>query len=49
VIVDVVYNHFGPDDLGLRRFDGWSGNGGGSIYFYNDWRASTPWGVSRPD
>ena len=24
VIFDVVYNHFGPDDLSLWRFDGWS-------------------------
>ncbi len=49
VILDVVYNHFGPSDLSLWRFDGWSENGLGGIYFYNDWRASTPWGDSRPD
>lgn len=49
VILDVVYNHFGPSDLGLWRFDGWSENGGGGIYFYNDERASTPWGHTRPD
>lgn len=49
VIIDVVYNHFGPSDLELWRFDGWSENGGGGIYFYNDWRAETPWGHSRPD
>jgi 1,4-alpha-glucan branching enzyme len=24
VIMDVVYNHFGPGDLDLWRFDGWS-------------------------
>ena len=31
VIVDVVYNHLGPSDLDLWRFDGWSeGDGGGS-------------------
>ncbi len=49
IIVDVVYNHFGPDDLDLWRFDGWSVNDGGGIYFYNDWRAATPWGENRPD
>jgi 1,4-alpha-glucan branching enzyme len=49
VIVDVVYNHFGPSDLGLWQFDGWSENGKGGIYFYNDHRSSTPWGDSRPD
>jgi len=49
VILDVVYNHFGPGDLGLWRFDGWSENDLGGIYFYNDWRAETPWGQTRPD
>ena len=49
VILDVVYNHFGPSDLDLWRFDGWSENDGGGIYFYNDHRASTPWGNTRPD
>jgi 1,4-alpha-glucan branching enzyme len=49
VILDVVYNHFGPGDLDLWRFDGWSENDGGGIYFYQDWRAVTPWGHSRPD
>ena len=49
VIVDVVYNHFGPSDLNLWQFDGWSENDKGGIYFYNDWRAQTPWGETRPD
>lgn len=50
VIVDVVYNHFGPDsNLDLWCFDGWNSNGYGGIYFYNDWRAETPWGSTRPD
>lgn len=49
VILDVVYNHFGPSDLGIWQFDGWSENGMGGIYFYNDWRANTPWGDTRPD
>ncbi len=49
VIVDVVYNHFGPSDLDLWQFDGWSENGKGGIYFYNDHRSTTPWGDTRPD
>jgi 1,4-alpha-glucan branching enzyme len=49
VILDVVYNHFGPSDLDLWRFDGWSENDGGGIYFYQDWRKTTPWGDTRPD
>ena len=49
VVLDVVYNHFGPSDLDLWQFDGWSENGLGGIYFYNDWRSDTPWGNTRPD
>ncbi len=49
VLVDVVHNHYGPSDLSLWRFDGWSANGKGGIYFYNDFRASTLWGDTRPD
>lgn len=49
VIQDVVYNHFGPSDLDLWTFDGWSENGKGGIYFYNDDRSETPWGDTRPD
>ncbi len=49
VILDVVYNHFGPSDLDLWQFDGWSENDLGGIYFFNDERASTPWGDTRPD
>ena len=49
VILDVVYNHFGPSDLDLWQFDGWSENDKGGIYFYNDWRSETPWGHTRPD
>ena len=49
VVLDVVYNHFGPSDLDLWQFDGWSENGKGGIYFYNDWRSETPWGSTRPD
>lgn len=49
VILDVVYNHLGPSDLDLWQFDGWSENDRGGIYFFNDDRASTPWGETRPD
>ena len=49
VILDVVFNHFGPDQLDMWQFDGWSENGKGGIYFYNDWRCNTRWGETRPD
>ena len=49
IIVDVVYNHFGPENLSLWQFDGWQENGKGGIYFYNDWRSTTPWADTRPD
>lgn len=49
VIIDVVYNHFGPSDLDLWQFDGWSHDNKGGIYFYNDSRSTTPWGDTRPD
>lgn len=49
VLVDVVHNHYGPSDLALWQFDGWSLNGKGGIYFYNDSRSSTMWGETRPD
>src|SRR5678815_2974585 len=50
VIIDVVYNHFGPGDLDLWRFDGWSDQDhNGGIYFYDNERAHTDWGDTRPD
>jgi 1,4-alpha-glucan branching enzyme len=49
IILDVVYNHFGPDNLDLWQYDGWSENNKGGIYFYNDHRSWTPWGDNRPD
>lgn len=49
VIMDVVHNHYGPTDLDIWRFDGWYENNLGGIYFYNDDRAHTPWGSTRPD
>ncbi len=44
VLLDVVYNHTGIEENGLWQFDGWSQGGKGGIYFYNDYRSSTPWG-----
>jgi 1,4-alpha-glucan branching enzyme len=49
VFSDLVFNHLGPSDLDLWQFDGWSQNGLGGIFFYNDFRAYTPWGDTRPD
>ncbi len=50
VILDVVYNHVGPGDIDLWRFDGWSTvNHNGGIYIYDNDRAHTPWGDTRPD
>jgi 1,4-alpha-glucan branching enzyme len=48
VILDVVYNHFGPNDMDLWRFTSWHKDDKGGIYFYNDRRDWTPWGP-RPD
>jgi 1,4-alpha-glucan branching enzyme len=49
VIVDVVYNHLGDSAGDMWQFDGWSQNGQGGIYFYNDWRGYTDWGDTRFD
>jgi 1,4-alpha-glucan branching enzyme len=49
VIVDVVYNHLGFPSDDMWQFDGWSENGKGGIYFYNDWRSTTGWGETRFD
>ena len=50
VILDVVYNHLGPSDIDLWQFDGWHAPGhAGGIYIYDDRRAHTPWGHTRPD
>jgi 1,4-alpha-glucan branching enzyme len=50
VFLDVIHNHYGPTDLDLWNFDGWTGSGaGGGIYFYQDSTlSSTPYG-SRPN
>ncbi len=49
VILDVVYNHLGPGDLHLWRLDGGCNRRYGGSYFYNDRRAHTPWGATRPN
>lgn len=50
VILDVVYNHLGPADLDLIRFDGWwQPSHPDGIYFYDQERIVTPWGGPRPD
>lgn len=50
VMLDVVYNHLtARDGMDMWRFDGWSENDRGGIYFYNDDRAKTPWGETRLD
>lgn len=52
VIVDVCYNHAGPDDIPhYWNFDGGFVNtlGGNGNYFYTDWRARTPWGNTEPN
>jgi 1,4-alpha-glucan branching enzyme len=49
VILDVVYNHLGYPSDDMWQFDGWSQNGKGGIYFYNDWRSTTAWGETRFD
>ena len=51
VLVDVVYNHFGPSDLNdsLRQFDGYSAYPDtGGIYFFEDENRYTDWG-DRPN
>jgi len=49
VLLDVVYNHLGPGDLHLWRLDGGRKSRYGGSYFYNDRRALTPWGATRPN
>lgn len=51
VIMDVVYNHFGPEELdeSLRRIDGWFDNGNDGIYFYADPRRMYSGYGPRPD
>jgi 1,4-alpha-glucan branching enzyme len=49
VLFDLVHNHYGPTDLDMWRYDGWSQGTYGGVFFYNDARAVTPWGNTRPD
>ena len=52
VLLDVVHNHYGPGDLEMWNFDGYSGSGvGGGIYFNQSDVAlqRTPYGDTRPN
>jgi len=54
VLLDVVHNHYGPSEMDMWNFDGYSGGGplgGGGIYFYesNTNLQITPWGYTRPN
>ena len=49
VLLDVVHNHYGPNDMDLWRFDGWFEDIFGGIFFYQDDRSFTQWGDTRPD
>ena len=50
VLLDVVHNHYGPTDLDLWDFDGWTGGGSqGGIYFYQDSGLCCTTYGSRPD
>ena len=48
VFHDVVFNHFGPNDMDMWQFDGWNLSNKGGIFFYQDANSDTPWGP-RPD
>ena len=49
VLADLVFSHIGPNDMDIWQYDGAGPNGRGGIYFYDDDRANTPWGDTRPD
>jgi 1,4-alpha-glucan branching enzyme len=50
VILDLVHNHYGPSDVTAWNYDGKSPSSHtGGMYFYNDARAATDWGDTRPD
>ncbi len=45
VHLDIVHNHYGPDNLDLLQFDGTGNPSNGGIYFYEGHGiAMTPWG-----
>lgn len=48
VIVDVVHNHWGPNDLPMWCVAG-DCLGHGGAYFFTDERRETQWGATRPD
>ncbi len=48
VLLDVVHNHWGPNDLPMWCIGG-DCLGHGGHYFFTDHRKHTPWGATRPD
>lgn len=49
VLLDIVHNHYGPENVAVWQFDQRLPGDDGGIYFYSDAdRAKTPWGP-RPD
>ncbi len=50
VLIDVVHNHYGPTDLDIWQFDGFSSTVfPGGIYFHNSNDIGTDWGDTRPN
>eukprot|EP01126_Amoeba_proteus_P014208 TRINITY_DN1616_c0_g1_i7.p1 TRINITY_DN1616_c0_g1~~TRINITY_DN1616_c0_g1_i7.p1 ORF type:complete len:447 (-),score=87.16 TRINITY_DN1616_c0_g1_i7:54-1394(-) len=43
VLLDVIWNHASSDNI-LSTYDGYKGSSNSGIYFFEDSRASTPWG-----
>lgn len=49
VLLDIVHNHYGPDNIAVWQFDRSGPAADGGLYFYTDEeRATTEWGP-RPD
>ncbi len=49
VLLDIVHNHYGPENIAVWQFDQRLPDTDGGIYFYSDpERSTTPWGP-RPD
>jgi 1,4-alpha-glucan branching enzyme len=50
VFLDVLHNHYGPNDLDLWRYDGsYSGTYGGIYFYQQTGLCCTPWGNTRPN
>lgn len=46
VLLDIVHNHYGPDNIAVWQFD--QASGGGPYFYADEERAQTEWGP-RPD